>query len=273
MRLILAIKVVFLSHFHSLIYSLNFLLNSIDFGVNKKPFSLVKQLTIFFLGDIIGTVDFLVNTRRIMPKTEEQLCRLKESRRLEIVNAALKVFCKKGYDGTTINDIVKKAKCSHGLFYHYFESKKEIFAAVMENRGKNMMDFLDEVIDGGDGYAEKLYKLTAYTFDNMKKDEVFAYRYYFFVSMVFAKTESGEKPPKCDKKPPHQRMFDFFKEGIDSGDFRNDYTPDECAKLYNSIIQGATLNFILCPKEFKSSFKFPPLNFIVDVFKKENQHG
>ena len=78
-----------------------------------------------------------------MPKTEEQLSRLKQSRRLEIVNAALKVFCKKGYDGTTINDIVKKAKCSQGLFYHYFNSKKEIFTAVMENRGKHMMDFID----------------------------------------------------------------------------------------------------------------------------------
>ena len=208
-----------------------------------------------------------------MPKIEEQKNTAQCDRKNQIVHAALKVFCEKGFDGATINDIVKKAKCSHGLFYHYFNSKNEIFNAVTEYRGKNMMDFLDEVIKSSDGYTEKLYKLTAYTFDNMKKDEVFAYRYYFFVSMVFSKSEAGEKPPKCDKKPPHQRMFDFFKEGIDKGDFRNDYSPDECAKLYNSIIQGATLNFILCPKEFKSSFKFPPLKFIVDVFKKEKQHG
>ena len=170
-----------------------------------------------------------------MPKTEEQLLRLKENRRTDIVVAALKVFCEKGYDGATINDIVKKAKCSHGLFYHYFASKKEIFEAVMENRGKNMMDFLDEVLAEESNYLAKLKKLTEYTFENMRKDEVFAYRYYFFVSTIFAKAESNTPPP-CKKIPPHLRMHAFFEEGIRLGDFSDKYPPDECAKLYNSII-------------------------------------
>ena len=65
-----------------------------------------------------------------MPKTEEQLLRLKENRRTDIVVAALKVFCEKGYDGATINDIVKKAKCSHGLFYHYFNVLKICYKTV-----------------------------------------------------------------------------------------------------------------------------------------------
>ena len=121
-----------------------------------------------------------------MSKSNERLSTLKEERRIDIITAALKVFCNKGYDATTINDIVKKAKCSHGLFYHYFENKKAIFNAVMESRGKNIMDFLDEVLESDDDYVQKLKKLTTYTFENMKNDEVFAYRYYFFVSSVFA---------------------------------------------------------------------------------------
>ena len=205
-----------------------------------------------------------------MVKNEKQLTKLQEARRTDIILAALKAFCRNGYDGTTINDIVKKAKCSHGLFYHYFDSKKAIFNAVIESRGKSMMDFLDEVIASDDNFVENLRKMTNYTFENMKKDEVFAYRYYFFVSTIFAKAESGERPPKkCDgKTPPHLRMHDFFKQGIERGEFKNDYGAEECAKLYNSIIQGSTLNFILCPKEFKHSFKFPSVEYIVDIFKK-----
>ena len=206
-----------------------------------------------------------------MPKTESQLLKLKEERKSEIVQAALKVFCEKGYDGATINDIVKKAKCSHGLFYHYFNSKKEIFDAVTETRGKHMMYFLDKVIEDECSYVDKLRKLTEYTFNNIKKDEIFAYRYYFFLSTVFAKAESGQLPPKnCKKVPPHIRMNSFFEEGIKRKEFRDDYPPIECAIIYNSIIQGATLNFILCPKEFKQSFKFPTIDFIIDIFKKEN---
>ncbi len=193
----------------------------------------------------------------------------KNQRENDIILGALKVFCEKGYDGATVNDIVKKAKCSHGLFYHYFKNKKEIFDKVCEMRGKNMMDFLDEVLLDKSNYVDKLYRLTEYTFDNMVKDEIFAYRYYFFVSTIFIKAESGEAPKKC-QTPPHLRMFAFFEEGIKNGDFKDHYPPSECAKLYNSIIQGATLNFILCPKEFKHTFKFPLIEYIVEIFKKEN---
>lgn len=191
----------------------------------------------------------------------------KEKRREKIVLSGLKVFCEKGYDSATIDDIVKKAKCSHGLFYHYFKSKKEIFDEVSVLRGKNTNDFLEEVIKTDCNYVEKLKRLTEYTFSNIKKDELFAYRYYFFVSTVFTKAESGELPEKPDT-PPHLKLYDFFKEGIMYGDFTDKYGATECVRLYNSIVQGATLCFILCPKEFKKNFTFPSTQFITDVFKK-----
>ena len=111
-----------------------------------------------------------------MNKQEKQNVTLADSRRNDLVLSALKVFCEKGYQSSTINDIVKKAKCSHGLFYHYFNNKKELFDAVCESRGKDMMTFLDKVLESESNYLEKLYKLTEYTFDNMKKDEIFAFR-------------------------------------------------------------------------------------------------
>ena len=133
---------------------------------------------------------------------------------------------------------------------------------------------VEDVIEGSNfhlqhGTTTILPTISAGPFENMKKDQVFAYRYYFFVSNIFAKAESGELPHKCKNKPPHLRMFDFFSEGIARGEFRSDYPADECAKLYNSIIQGSTLSFILCPKEFKHSFTFPSVDYIVDIFKKE----
>lgn len=194
-----------------------------------------------------------------------------DTRRNNLVLSALKVFCEKGYNSATINDIVKKAKCSHGLFYHYFNNKKELFDAVCESRGTDMMVFLDRVLEDNSNYVQKLYKLTEYTFDNMKNDEIFAYRYYFFVSTVFAKAEQNILPPK-DKVPPHLRMHDFFAQGIQNGDFSDKYSAKDCARLYNCIIKGATLNFILCPKEFKKDFPFPLIDFIIDIFKKESKN-
>lgn len=63
-------------------------------------------------------------------------------------------------------------------------------------------------------------------------------------------------------------MIDFFKQDIINGNFSNKYTAREYTKLYNSIVQGATLNFILCPKEFRSLFQFQQTQLIVDILKK-----
>lgn len=191
---------------------------------------------------------------------------LKNSKKDQILLCALKLFCEKGYNFTTVDDIVKKASCSHGLFYHYFSNKKEVFTAVSEMRGKTMMENFERVMAEDSNYIDKLYKLTDFAFSNTKKDELFAYKYYFFVSTVFAKAESGKL---TERKPTNKyKMVDFFKVGIERGEFKNDLNPEECAKLFNSIIQGATLNFILCPKEFKKSFQFPSADFIVNIFKK-----
>ena len=56
----------------------------------------------------------------------------KEERRRQLLDAAVQVFGKKGYHETQISDIIKKASVARGTFYLYFTSKREIFAALME---------------------------------------------------------------------------------------------------------------------------------------------
>ena len=77
-----------------------------------------------------------------MPKKKEQIDSLKLERKNEIALCGLKVFCEKGYDSSTIDDIAKKAKCSHGLFYHYFKNKQEIFEYVIQLHRQNTNDMI-----------------------------------------------------------------------------------------------------------------------------------
>ncbi len=56
----------------------------------------------------------------------------KEERRRQLLDASLQVFGKKGYHQTQISDIIQKAKVARGTFYLYFNGKREIFAALME---------------------------------------------------------------------------------------------------------------------------------------------
>ena len=50
-------------------------------------------------------------------------------RRAEILTHAVNLFFKKGYEATTIEDILESVGLSKGAFYHHFESKEELIAA------------------------------------------------------------------------------------------------------------------------------------------------
>jgi AcrR family transcriptional regulator len=55
----------------------------------------------------------------------------KSHRRDEIMAAAKEVFARKGFHDTTIADIAKRAGLAYGSIYWYFDSKDELFHALM----------------------------------------------------------------------------------------------------------------------------------------------
>jgi AcrR family transcriptional regulator len=52
-----------------------------------------------------------------------------EERREQILDAALRVFSEKGYNGASIRDIAREVGVTEGLLYHYFASKEQILHA------------------------------------------------------------------------------------------------------------------------------------------------
>lgn len=56
----------------------------------------------------------------------------RQNRRSEILDAALKVFGKKGYHNAHVSDIIDAAGIARGTFYLYFESKNAIFLELLD---------------------------------------------------------------------------------------------------------------------------------------------
>ncbi len=54
-----------------------------------------------------------------------------EERRKEILLTARTLFVQKGYDQTSINDILKIVDIAKGTFYYYFSSKEEVLEAII----------------------------------------------------------------------------------------------------------------------------------------------
>lgn len=64
-----------------------------------------------------------------MPKVSEEHL---ESRRHQIVDAAVQCFARSGIHGTSLDDIRLAADLSRGAVYHYFKSKEDIIDALRE---------------------------------------------------------------------------------------------------------------------------------------------
>jgi len=57
----------------------------------------------------------------------------KIDRKKQILEAALKIFIKKGYAKTTMDDIVGLSGLSKGALYHYYKSKKDLFLDLIDH--------------------------------------------------------------------------------------------------------------------------------------------
>ncbi|HTT99287.1 MAG TPA: TetR/AcrR family transcriptional regulator [Rhizomicrobium sp.] len=59
--------------------------------------------------------------------------RRKQARPTEILDAALSVFAEKGYAGTRMDEIAKRAGVTKGTIYLYFESKEAVFKTLVRD--------------------------------------------------------------------------------------------------------------------------------------------
>ncbi len=78
------------------------------------------------------------------PRTQDQIQQLKENKRQQILEAALKVFAAHGYAGATINMIAKEAGIAKGLMYSYYESKENLAEELIRFGLQKAVFFMQE---------------------------------------------------------------------------------------------------------------------------------
>lgn len=81
-----------------------------------------------------------------------------------ILNASTQLFIEKGYDKTSIQDIINAIGLSKGAIYHHFKSKDDILRAVLQRRSQYASKSLDKIISNTKAInsKEKLEKVLLY---------------------------------------------------------------------------------------------------------------
>ena len=63
-----------------------------------------------------------------------------EERRNEILDVAERLFCTKGFDNTSTNDILTEIGIARGTLYYHFKSKEDILDAMIERLTNQMVE-------------------------------------------------------------------------------------------------------------------------------------
>lgn len=71
-------------------------------------------------------------------------------RKRQVLDAALQLFIEKGFQNTSIQDILKHSMISKGTFYNYFSSKNECLMAILEQARYEASLRRHEILHGND---------------------------------------------------------------------------------------------------------------------------
>jgi AcrR family transcriptional regulator len=93
-----------------------------------------------------------------------------EEKRRVILDAAVRVFARKGYHASRVGDIAEEAGVAHGLLYHYFSSKEEVLETVFRETWTQLLEAFAQVGEADEPAAEQLRKIAAILLRSWRRD-------------------------------------------------------------------------------------------------------
>ena len=145
-----------------------------------------------------------------------------------ILDTAQKLFFEKGYEKTTIQDIINKlGNLSKGAIYHHFGSKEEIVDAVINRLFEDQESKVEDLInDKGMTGLEKLQKLFLLLLNNPEQERVLR---AIPDIMHNPKVFTMQMMESMDHVAP-QILEPIIRHGIEDGSIKTEY-PKELAQV------------------------------------------
>lgn len=94
-----------------------------------------------------------------VPVSEPRWRRRKEARPAEILQAALSVFAESGFAAAKLDDVARRAGVAKGSLYRYFETKEDLFRAVVKDAISPDVAAISAAAEAFDGPLETLAPL------------------------------------------------------------------------------------------------------------------
>ncbi len=143
--------------------------------------------------------------------------------RQRLLSEATRLFAERGFEATSVQEVVSAAGVTKGAMYHYFNSKDDLLHEIYGRVLRVQMEQLARFADGPGPVTERLHNAAAdvvrSTVENLDDSKI------FFRSMHLLAPETHRRV-RAERRRYHERFRDLVVEGQREGTFRDD-TPAE----------------------------------------------
>ena len=164
----------------------------------------------------------------------------KEEAKSRIIEAALDVFTKRGFDRSTMDEVAHRVGVSKAALYRYFPSKDSLLEAVFIATQRRLQDFLSESFEGrslGEGVGklfDRLDRTYGQSYDLILEWFAQAYR-----------DNRVRKLMKADGERDIETVAAFLREQRRKGRLRSREDPRVLAQLFETAFTGAWIRIAM----------------------------
>jgi AcrR family transcriptional regulator len=163
-----------------------------------------------------------------------------EDKRRQILDAAVRVFARKGFHASRVGDIAEEAGVAHGLLYHYFESKDAVLEAVFAENWNVLLERIGSVEETDEPAADQLRHIAT----------IILRTWLHLPDVVrVVVQEFGRSPELADRIGDLAQPIELFQRviarGVARGEFREDIDPRVAATIVYGGIDELLTGWVL----------------------------
>lgn len=164
------------------------------------------------------------------------------SKRDRILDAAVRVFARKGFYATRVSEVAKAAEVADGTIYLYFRSKDDLLVSLFENRVDKLLAFLDHERPRAARAGDQLRRIIEMQLGLLEGERDLAE----VITVIFRQSMKLMKRQAASKFMAYlDAIADVVAEGQAAGEFRRDVSPHFAARAIFGALDGITLTWAL----------------------------
>ena len=163
-----------------------------------------------------------------------------EDKRRLILDAAVRVFARKGYHTCRVGDIAEEAGVAHGLLYHYFRSKEVLLETIFRETWRDVLDAVRSVEESDETARDRLAGVAKILLRSWRRDPDLVR------VLVREVTRSSHLQQRIDEiDQAFAGLERIIARGQEEGEFRTDLNPRMVSYVFYGALEEILTGWVL----------------------------